>query len=71
MTAAAALAAMDSLQFYEQLVGDLTARREALSEAEKSFGGFAPLGREELIEWPAVPVLVRARGGWLYRLLAA
>ena len=51
MTAAAALAAVDSTQFYEQLVGDLTARREALSEAEKSFGGFAPLGREELIEW--------------------
>jgi len=51
VTAAAALAAMDSLQFYEQLVGDLTARREVLSEAEKSFGGFAPLGREELIEW--------------------
>ena len=51
MTAAAALAAGDSTQFYEQLVGDLTARREALSEAEKSFGGFAPLGREELIEW--------------------
>lgn len=51
MLAESGAPSLDSTQFYDQLVADLTARRDELSEAEKSFGGYAPLGREELIEW--------------------
>ncbi len=47
MLAESAAPTLDSVQFYDQLVADLTARRDELSETEKSFGGYAPLGREE------------------------
>lgn len=43
--------AKDPVAFYDGLVANLKARREALTEAEQSFGGYQPLAREELIEW--------------------
>ncbi|WP_052185327.1 rubredoxin [Halopseudomonas pelagia] len=46
-----AASTLESVQFYDQLVAALTSRRKELSEAEQSFGGYAPMGQEELVEW--------------------
>ncbi|MDB5407953.1 MAG: hypothetical protein JWL84_2865 [Rhodospirillales bacterium] len=43
--------AMDSKAFYDSLVDELAARRNAQSDVEKSFGGHRPMGRTELVEW--------------------
>lgn len=49
--AAETQSAEDPKTFYQNLVSTLESRRDALSEAEKSFGGYQPLERAELIEW--------------------
>lgn len=49
--ATAQQAAEDPRAFYQDLLNTLEHRRDALSEAEKSFGGYQPLDRAELIEW--------------------
>lgn len=43
--------AVDPKTFYSDLVRTLELRRDALSEPEKSFGGYQPLDRAELLEW--------------------
>jgi hypothetical protein len=43
--------AQDPRVFYQELVDELTARRNSLGESARSFGGFAPMGRVELLEW--------------------
>lgn len=43
--------AEDPKAFYDNLVSTLISRREALSEAEQSFGGYQPLEQAELLEW--------------------
>lgn len=43
--------AEDPKAFYQDLVKALEKHRDALSEAEQSFGGYQPLERAELIEW--------------------
>ena len=43
--------AVDPKVFYNDLVRTLEQRRDALSEPEKSFGGYQPLDRAELLEW--------------------
>jgi hypothetical protein len=43
--------AADPKAFYDGLVRTLEVRRDALSETEKSFGGYQPLDQAELLEW--------------------
>jgi len=43
--------AADPKVFYDGLVRTLGVKRDALSAAEKSFGGYQPLDQAELLEW--------------------